>query len=149
MIKKLFVPSLIATLCWLPFIISVTFAQTNGVPDVSTSPLPASQSEFWTFAIAIVVPLIVGGLKKLFPVIPKWALPISTPFVGLALGAALKAIGAANLGWVDMAQAGAMAVMIRESWSQLVTVPIKGEEGSKTKDPEDIETPNFRKKGRQ
>lgn len=123
----------------------VAFGQTNGVPDVSTSPLPASQSEFWTFAIAAIVPLIVGGLKKLFPIIPKWALPISTPFVGLALGAALKALGAADMSWVDMAQAGAMAVMIRESWNKILTEPIKGEEGAKTKDPEDVRREDLEK----
>lgn len=133
--------------CFLSMGAIWVMAQTNSPPDVSTSPLPASQSEFWTFAIAIVVPLIVGGLKKLFPIIPKWALPISTPFVGLALGAALKALGAADMSWVDMGQAGAMAVMIRESWNKIVTEPIKGQEAAKTKDPEDIETPNFRKKG--
>lgn len=127
----------------------VGLAQTNGVPDVSTSPLPASQSEFWTFGIAVIAPLIIGGLKKAIPAIPKWALPVSAPFVGLLLGLGLKALDWANLSWVDYGQAGALAVFVRESFNRLITVPIKGEESAKTKDPEDIVTPDFRKKGRQ
>lgn len=138
-----------ALTCFLTLGVVWGLAQTNGVPDVSTSPLPASQSEIWKYAIAVVVPLIVGGMKKLAPIIPKWALPVSTPFVGLLLGLGLKYLGGANLSWVDMTLAGAAAVAVRESWNRLVTVPFKGEEAAKTKDPEDIETPNFRKKGRQ
>lgn len=104
-------------------------------PDVSTAPLPASTFEFWTYAIAVIVPLLVGGMKKLVPKIPTWVLPVSTPFVGLLLGFILKWIGAANLSWVDMAQAGGLAVLIRESWNQIITTPIKGEEKAKTVTP--------------
>lgn len=105
---------------------------TNTVPDVSGAPLPASTFEFWTYGIAIIVPLLVGGMKKLVPKIPTWVLPVSTPFVGLLLGFILKWVGWANLSWVDMAQAGGLAVLIRESWNQIVTTPIKGEEKAKT-----------------
>lgn len=100
-------------------------AQTNA--PTATSPLPATTSEFWQYAIAVVVPLIVGGFRKLVPNIPPWLLPVSTPFVGLALGAGLNAFGASNMGWVDMAQAGAMAVMIRESFNQLIGKRLKAE----------------------
>lgn len=100
-------------------------AQTNTVPDVTGSPLPASTSEFWTYAIAILVPLLVGLFKKLVPQLPKWVLPVSTPFVGILLGAILKALGAADMGWVDMAQAGGLAVLIRESWNQIVMAGAK------------------------
>lgn len=94
-------------------------AQTN-VPPTATSPIPSTKSEFWTYAIAVIVPLLVGGFRKLVPSIPPWLLPVSTPFVGLALGAGLNALGASDMGWVDMAQAGAMAVMVRESFNQLI-----------------------------
>lgn len=94
-------------------------AQTNVPP--TDSPLPSTTSDFWKYAIAVVVPLIVGGFRKLVPQIPPWLLPVSTPFVGIVLGAALKWLGASDMGWVDMAQAGAMAVMIRESYNQIVT----------------------------
>lgn len=128
-------PLIFVSSVWL---IACAFAQTNGPTDVSASPLPATKSEFWTYAIAFITPLIVGGFKKLIPAIPKWLLPVSTPLVGLLLGAGLKALGAAEMGWVDMAQAGAMAVFIRESFNKLVTTPLKGEEEAKTKDPEDL-----------
>lgn len=134
--------------CFLALGVVWAMAQTNGPPDVSTSPLPASQSEFWTFGIAVIAPLIIGGLKKAIPAIPKWALPVSAPFVGLLLGLGLKALGWAELSWVDYGQAGALAVFVRESFNKLVTTPIKGEEGAKTKDTEDIETPDFGKKGK-
>lgn len=111
----------------------VAFGQTNGVPDVSTSPLPSSKSEIWTYVIAVLSPLIIGGMKKAIPAIPKWALPVSAPFVGLLLGLGLKALGAANLSWVDYAQAGALAVFVRESFNRIITVPLKGEEEAKTK----------------
>lgn len=95
--------------------------ETNTVPDVSGSPLPATTSEFWTYAIAVIVPLIVNAMKKLAPKIPSWVLPVSTPFLGVLLGLILKWLGAAEMGWVDMAQAGGLAVLIRESWNQIIT----------------------------
>lgn len=110
-------------------------AQTNPVPDVSGAPLPASTFEFWTYGIAVIVPLLVGLMKKLVPKIPTWVLPVSTPFVGMALGFVLKWLGAANLSWVDMAQAGGLAVLIRESWNQIITQNAKGVEGAKTVTP--------------
>lgn len=107
------------------------FAQTNAPTGID--PLPSTKSDFWKYAIAVIVPLLVGGFRKLVPNIPPWLLPVSTPFVGIALGAALKALGASEMGWVDMAQAGAMAVMVRESFHQLVGKRLE-EEGS-TKQP--------------
>jgi len=108
---------------------------TNTVPDVSGAPLPATTSEFWTYGIAIVVPLIVGLMKKLVPNIPTWALPVSTPFLGLLLGFLLKLGGWANMSWIDMAQAGGLAVLIRESWNQIVTKNLGGPSAAKTPTP--------------
>lgn len=110
-------------------------ATTNTVPDVTGSPLPSSTSDFWTYAIAVIVPLLVGLMKKLVPKLPAWLLPVSTPFVGILLGAGLKALGAAEMTWVDMAQAGGLAVLVRESWNQIVTKNAVGEEAAKTKGP--------------
>jgi len=61
-----------------------------------------------------------GNLKNVYTDIRNELLPISTPFVGLVLGAILKWLGASHMTWIDMAEAGAMAVMIRESWNQIV-----------------------------
>jgi len=108
---------------------ALAVAQTE-TPDVSNSALPSSTSDFWTYAIAVVVPLIVGGINNLVPKLPKFVLPISTPFVGIALGALLKALGLADMGWVDMAQAGGLAVLVRESWNQIVTKQIAKDSGS-------------------
>jgi hypothetical protein len=103
-------------------------AQTNVLTNAppTDGSLPSTTSDFWKYAIAVVVPLVVGGFKKLAPNIPTWLLPVSTPFVGIALGAALKWLGASHMGWVDMAQAGAMAVMVRESFNQIVTQRMSG-----------------------
>lgn len=113
---------IVLTLLAIPFCV---VAQTNVPP--ADSPLPSTTSDFWKYAIAVVVPLIVGGFRKLVPNIPPWLLPVSTPFVGIVLGAALKWLGASDMGWVDMAQAGAMAVMVRESFNQIVSKRMSSE----------------------
>lgn len=95
---------------------------TNGVPEGGVvAPLPQSMGEFWTLGIAALTPLIVGGIYKLMPKLPKLVLPISTPLIGILLGLAVNAMGKAELGWIDMAQAGALAVFIREVWTNAVT----------------------------
>ena len=95
------------------------FAQTNMVP--VTAPLPQTVSQYWDLIIAAVTPLIVTGVWKLVPKIPKWVLPVSTPVIGIALGLAMNKLASANLGWVDMAKAGALAVFVREVINQAVT----------------------------
>jgi len=92
-------------------------AQTTG----TLPPLPKTASEYWVLAIAGLTPLIVNGIKKLVPKLPVWLLPLSTPFLGVGLGYGMNALTSANLGWVDMAQAGALAVFVREVWNQTVT----------------------------
>ena len=93
---------------------------TNSVHGVTDLALPTTRGQFWTWAIAAVAPLIVAGVKKLVPNIPKLLLPVSTPLIGLALGYGLNALGQANMGWVDMCQAGALAVFVRETLDQAV-----------------------------
>jgi MFS superfamily sulfate permease-like transporter len=95
------------------------FAQTNMVP--VTAPLPQTVSQYWDLIIAAVTPLIVTGVWKLVPKIPKWVLPVSTPVIGILLGLAMNKLASANLGWVDMAKAGALAVFVREVINQAVT----------------------------
>lgn len=95
-------------------------AQTNTTPELPAD-LPKSVSQFWDYGIALVTPLIVMGVYKLVPKIPKWVLPTITPFVGIGLGLGVNALTSADLGWVDMAKAGALAVFVREVINQAVT----------------------------
>ncbi len=79
-----------------------------------------SNSQLWTYAIAIITPLLIAGGKKLIPTVPKWALPCIAPLVGVLVGLGLNAVGAAHLSWVDAAQLGALGVFIREVVDQAV-----------------------------
>jgi len=103
-------------LCLMPLAV---VAQTNTV--TIPAELPQSVSQFWDMGIALVTPLIITGIYWLLPKVPKWVLPTITPLVGIGLGLAINALTSANLGWVDMAKAGALAVFIREVINQAVT----------------------------
>jgi hypothetical protein len=105
---------LFAALALLAFTGSALAQVTNAIPTVAGSALPQTKSEFWFWAISVVTPLIVVGVKKVVPKIPKLLIPITTPLIGIGLGLLLNWLQRANLGWVDMAQAGALAVFIRE-----------------------------------
>lgn len=95
-------------------------AQTNAVV---LPPLPQTVTQYWDLVIAIITPLIVTGIWKYVPKIPKMLLPLMTPLLGIGLGLLLNWLAKANLGWVDMAKAGALAVFIREAFNQAVTKP--------------------------
>lgn len=84
------------------------------------SPDLQSHAQQWSYAIAVVTPLIIAGVKKLVPTVPKVLLPCLAPFVGLAVGFGMNALTQANLGWLDMAQLGALGVFVRELVDQSV-----------------------------
>ena len=113
----------IALLAFVSFPAMLLAQATNTI--TSTTPLPESTKDFWKYGIAVVVPIIVNLFKKIAPNIPSWLIPVSTPLLGVGLGAILKALGQSHMGWVDMAEAGALAVMIRESWNQILTKPMQ------------------------
>lgn len=92
--------------------------------------LPTTVSDYWTYGISVVTPLIVLGVKKVIPKIPTWLLPTITPFLGILLGLALNKLGASHLGWVDMAKAGALAVFIREVVNQTITQNLSKSKGA-------------------
>ena len=92
----------------------VLMAQDVVAPTVDGVQLPTTVADYWTFGIAAVTPLIISGVKAVLPKIPKGLLPVLTPVVGIGLGLALNALGQADMGWIDMAQAGALAVFVRE-----------------------------------
>jgi len=100
----------------------LVLGQTNATvfPDISGNALPSTVSDYWKWAIAGVTPMLVAGVNSLVPKIPKVLLPLSTPLLGIGLGAGLNALTSANLTWVDMAQAGALAVFVREVVNQAV-----------------------------
>ena len=106
---------------------------TNNPPpfDPGTAPLPKSKAELWTWGISIITPMIVYLFGKI-PQLPRPVLPILTPVIGIILGLTLDKLTSLNLTWWDAAQAGAVAVFIRESVNQLVTKQMFPREGSKT-----------------
>lgn len=101
---------------------------TNVVP-VTPGPvpdIPQTVSQFWDLAIAAISPIVIWGVTKAVPKIPKVLLPSMTPLVGIGLGVALNKLAGANLGWLDMAKAGALAVFVREVVNQAITKTITG-----------------------
>lgn len=96
-------------------------AQDAVVPGAEELPeLPKTMAQYWVLGIAAVTPLIVKGIKLAVPKVPKVLLPSITPLIGMGLGAALSALDAADLSWWDSAQAGALAVFVRETINQAV-----------------------------
>jgi hypothetical protein len=101
--------------------VKVVFAQaTNSVP-ASAPGLPDSNAAFWVLGISAVTPLLVTGIWKLVPGIPKLVLPSITPVLGVLLGLLVNWVGKQQLEWVDMAQAGALAVFVREVFTNAIT----------------------------
>ncbi len=89
-------------------------AATNAIPAAPGLGLPNTKMEFWIWSIAVLTPLIMTCVRQVMPKIPKLLIPIATPFIGIVLGLLLNWLQKSNLSWVDMAQAGALAVFIRE-----------------------------------
>lgn len=92
------------------------WAQTNAL---ALSGVPGTKAAYWDLAISAVAPVIVWGVAKLN--VPRNYLALMTPVVGVLLGLLLNWLASANLSWVDMAKAGALAVFIREVVNQNVT----------------------------
>lgn len=94
-------------------------AQTNTPPALPG--IPTDVLGYWDLAIAAISPLIVTGVAKIVPRIPKVLLPTMTPLVGIGVGLALNQLAGANLSWYDMGKAGALAVFVREVFNQAIT----------------------------
>ena len=109
---------------WLCGLVALTLsavAQTNTVPGSTPASLPTDAIGYWTLAIAGLTPLIVTGIRWFTPKVPTLVLPLLTPLIGIGLGLLVNWLAQAKLGWVDMAQAGALAVFVREVVNQAVT----------------------------
>lgn len=113
-------------------LLAILTVVTNDVAlDPSKTPFPNTKEEFWVWAISLVTPAIVWLFGKI-PQLPRPILPMLTPAIGIALGLGLRQLANLHLNWVDMAQAGTVAVFIRETVNQLVTKQMKPLEESKT-----------------
>lgn len=112
------------------FCVSAASGATNEV-DLSSAPLPMTKEDYWRFAIAAISPVIVWLCSKI-PALPRPALPIIAPVVGVGLGALLRWVGGLHLAWWDAGLAGAAAVGVREIINQAITKQISPLEGSKT-----------------
>lgn len=116
---------------------AVAIAQTNvAVALPGASATVSYSAQYWDVAIASLTPLIVTGIAKVAPKLPKFLLPLVTPLIGIALGLGLNWLTKINLSWVDMAKAGALAVFIREVVNQTVTKQLT----SKSQPSSDTET---------
>ena len=112
---------LAASAAFLAFSVIVAAQVTNAVSGASASTLPSNPTEYAVLAIAVLTPLIVGGVYKFVPNIPKVILPCLAPLIGILLGLVISWLSKMNLGWIDMAQAGALAVFVREVFNNAVT----------------------------
>lgn len=106
---------LLGTLFVLPALAQVT----NALPVATTGTI--SNVDLWDIGIGIVAPLLIWGLTKIAPKIPKPLLPTITPLVGVGLGFLVNWIAGQNLTWFEAAKAGSMAVFFREITNQWVT----------------------------
>ena len=98
----------------------VTNVATN-VVTMGPVPLPTTALDYWDLAIGAVSPIVVWGLSKIVPKIPRAFLPALTPAVGILLGAIINWLSQQNMSWFEAAKAGSMAVFFREVTNQWVT----------------------------
>lgn len=98
----------------------LAYAQTN-TPAVNVAISPMENTEL---IITFITPIIVHVVNKITPEIPsnlRFLLPLSTPFIGIALASIINYLSGQNLTWWDGAKAGAIAVAVREVWNQTIT----------------------------
>ena len=110
---------------WFLCLLSVLFvlpvlAQVTNAPPVGTTGTAISV-DIWDIGIGIVAPILIWGLTKIAPKIPKPLLPTMTPLVGVGLGFLINWLAGQNLTWFEAAKAGTMAVFFREIVNQWVT----------------------------
>lgn len=88
---------------------------------------------FWQGLIVLVVPMLVLGIKKLLPVMPKVAWPILAALLGVAADWLLTQSGAIAIGsWEMGALCGAAGVGLREAAKQVLVLVGVGTETATT-----------------
>ena len=102
-------------------IVTVFFAFVGILFAQATEPPPGGTVDsvtLWNYVVAIVSPIIIWGVNKLVPRIPKLLLPLASPFVGLLVGIALNKIAGADLSAQASMVFGGLAVLVREVSNQ-------------------------------
>lgn len=64
-------------------------------------------------------PVAIYLAKEVLPRVPKWALPLAAPVIGIAFGAAMQKLGIQDMTLANTAQAGGLGVFVREAYDQL------------------------------
>lgn len=111
---------------WFLFLLCALFAlpvmaQVTNAPPAGAVTTPVVALDIWDIGIGVIAPILIWGLTKIAPKIPKPLLPTITPLVGVGLGYLVNWLAGQNMGWFEAAKAGSMAVFFREVVNQWVT----------------------------
>ena len=115
----------------------VALAQvTNAVPPVANPVVTLDLVNLWNGLIVLVVPLVVLGIKKVLPVLPKITWPIAATLLGVAADWLLAKSGALpHSSWELGALCGAAGIGLREATKQVLVLTGIGQGASATPAP--------------
>lgn len=97
--------------------------------DGGTAPAPTTPISLPHLLISVITPVVVWGISKVVPVIPRSWLPLLAPLVGALVQHLVDYVTGLNLTWLDGATAGGLGVFVREVVNQQVTKRIEAEDG--------------------
>ena len=107
-------------LIWMA-LVSTSFAEATNTTNAAGGivspviPAPADMGVFWNALITAIVPIIVAGLKKLMPDIPKLLIPILAVILGIGSNWLMAKSGIlADSSWALGALCGAAGIGLRE-----------------------------------
>ena len=108
---------------------TVASAQTNSLPVSTTGGLNAQAlSTLWTGLCVTSVPIVVLGIKKWLPKLPKIAWPFLAVIVGVVADWLLGQSGAIkNSAWQVGALCGAAGIGLREILKQVTAMAVTGD----------------------
>lgn len=106
-------------------------ATVGATPETNRIAVIQSNEQFHTWALGCGTTFCVYMLGRI-PWMPRPALPLMAPLIGYILGSSAAYIGGLSCPWTNFIEAGALAVFIRETWTNLVTKRFKKRECSKT-----------------
>jgi len=100
---------------------ATTGIQTNVPVHVLPVPQQAQDqlSQYLVMIIPLVVPILIGQLKKFIPTVPSVYLPILAPILGALADLALQSAGVHTSGMVSGALLGSAGVGLRELANQI------------------------------
>lgn len=94
--------------------------------DPVTAPLPNTLVEYWQYAIPVVTPLVIAVLKKIGPKIPRRAMPLISPVLGIVLGIGMQLIMRQHFSWMSATLSGLLGgagTWLREAVDQNLVQP--------------------------